>query len=437
MTGDVRAGATISLQRTDSGLILACQRTFDDSKGPSFGLTMSDTKLREMRSRVPNILSPFRVQVGDPEIKLSPKRASEAVARLENAAWAIMDLLRVGSGLSTREFVKSIRDYLQPLFVEADDSGAEPPVVSLEATTTDELTWLLPLELFPVAGDPAKPNVPVAQAVRPYLGFRAVIIRCQRAGPRVLARDSTGRLPIRTFSYRGDDLRGVKRQMKFFRDRSSGINVVLDWPDPPNLREPWDNLAGQLLRSEQIVHFCCHYDPQGNTAPPEPRLEFGGIGPISFHLHQLRGAMARLDPPPRGQGDSTGSEYPFVFLNACQTAEGASTGDSLFHLLRERSYQDIVCSETLLPDGVAGEFAIQLYKALLTGAPFGKAVLQARLTLVNSELRNPAGILYTYHGNPSLQIAPPPTVGLKLDEGGAPGSARPGLWQRFRRALST
>jgi hypothetical protein len=240
-----------------------------------------------------------------------------------------------------------------------------------------------------------------------YLGFSATVVRCQREGPRIVARDSNGLLPVKAFSYRGGGLLGIRRQMDFLSSAESGTTIVQDWPSRTDAATPQSSLADTLLHGDNILHFCCHYDPQSQIHLPEPGLDFGTT---KVKIWQLRGAMARSSPTSSDGSvlDKPSQLRPFVFLNACQTAGAAGSGESLFGLLVEHHYQDIVGSETLLPDRVAGEFAVRFYTNLLQNTLFGEALLQARKDLL-AIFNNPAGILYTFYGNPSLQLAPPPS----------------------------
>src|SRR5215207_11311609 len=129
MAEGASAAAIVSLQRAEDHdhLIFSVRRTSDDQT-VSFGLPMPEAKFRELKARLPNILNQFRQLVGDPNVKLSDDRASQASLLLKTAAWAILDLLCEGSGVSPGEFVSQIRVHLQPLFGSASLLNKVAPV---------------------------------------------------------------------------------------------------------------------------------------------------------------------------------------------------------------------------------------------------------------------------------------------------------------------
>src|SRR5258707_3580732 len=147
IANEVSAAATISLRRDGDLFELIVRRTFDDQE-LSFGLRMPEDKLKELRTRVPQFLTPFREKVGRVGVTLSDQLASAARNDLSNAAWATVDLICKGSGWKARPFLETIREHLRPVFGVAASSEADAPIVRLEATATDSLASLLPLELW-------------------------------------------------------------------------------------------------------------------------------------------------------------------------------------------------------------------------------------------------------------------------------------------------
>jgi hypothetical protein len=141
-------------------------------------------------------------------------------------------------------------------------------------------------------------------------------------------------------------------------------------------------------------------------------------------MFDLWGELARQG----GAAPTTLEDRPLIFLNACETATTRISGDTLFSVLRAFNYSDIIGSETLLPDGLAGKFAALFYTSLLRTTVISKAMFQARLDLV-AQCNNPGGILYIFYGNPGLHIAPaPPRTTVAPPLGATPSS--PGFWRR-------
>jgi hypothetical protein len=314
------------------------------------------------------------------------------------------------SGVKDGTIFSSVREYLAPIFA-GDSKMRDPPLIKVEGSVSDSLAWLVPFELLPVTARMGEPSEDADQSFDSYLGLRAEVVRCQRTGPRVLLRDAEGRFPLRLFSHKGngaDRLPGIQRQRDFFHRQSKEgtVRIALDWPVAGDAGHPDDSLAAELLNGETILHFCCHYHPLGSYGNPEPRLNFGAVG---MHIFELRSAYKRMTRATRGSSVPLQSmgDRPFVFMNACYTAETLAS-EPLFKMLMDYQYRDIIVSETLLPDRVAGAFAEYLYMSLLRGHRFSSAVLQARRSLL--EINNPAGLIYTYYGNPSLKIQEVPAA---------------------------
>jgi hypothetical protein len=157
-----------------------------------------------------------------------------------------------------------------------------------------------------------------------------------------------------------------------------------------------------------IGHFSCHYIARGPTAQGRfeatPKLVFHGLrgtfdspkqAPIVVDIDVLSDELYRL------------AFAPFTalfFLNSCESAAGGNFDNSLLGLLRKRNATAIVGSETLLPDGLAGEFAIEFYRGLLRGVRVGTALLNARRRLLE-RFGNPVGLFYTFFGNPLMKIS--------------------------------
>ena len=91
------------------------------------------------------------------------------------------------------------------------------------------------------------------------------------------------------------------------------------------------------------------------------------------------------------------------FLNACETAASSDRAETLIGFFRKRNATAIIASDTLLPDPLAGEFAVKFYSELLLNRPVSSAVLAARRHLLE-HASNPVGLFYTLFGNPMLHL---------------------------------
>lgn len=427
---EIRADVTFTLQREEDVYVLIVERTTGKAK-LTLRFPLSEEKLHEMRVRLARGLDSFREQVADPGVTLSEARAADAARYLESTAWAILTLLCAGlkpkPSTAARDVVVQIRNHLVPLFAEAQANKV--PVIRVITPRSDPLGMLLPLEFLPVVPVDDRPStdpVSLGEAVNRYLGFRAIIIRSQRNRALAIPRNTEGRLPIRSFSYRGNNLAGVLAQKQFFADNRRDILIALDWPEASDPTLADTSLARQLLNGTEIIHLACHYNTSGPGSPPEPALDFGGN--VTVRLWSLRGELGLQDSAePAMAGDR-----PLIFLNACETATPRMGGETLLDLLSEFGYVDMIGSETLMPDGVAGKFAAYFYTSLLRPTIISKAILQARLDLV-AHNNNPGGILYTFYGNPGLSVTPPPSRPAEAPQAGAPHelASSPGLWGRF------
>jgi hypothetical protein len=435
---EIRADVTFTLQREEDDrqqekdiYALIIERTSDRAK-ITLRFPLEYQELRTMRARLSRGLDDFREQVADPGVTLSEERAANAARYLESTAWAILTLLCAGlkprPSAAARDVVVQIRNHLLTVFGEARPNKI--PVIRLVTPKSDPLGTLLPLEFLPVVPVDERPSagpISLGETVNRYLGFRAIIIRSQRTRALEIPRNADGRLPVRSFSYRGQDLAGVLAQRQFFKDNRSHIHVALDWPEALGPASADSSLAGHLLNGTEIIHFACHYDTSGPGSPPEPALRFGGG--VTVRLWSLRGELGLQDDAE----PAIAGERPLIFLNACETAAPRMGGETLVDLLSQFGYGDIIGSETLMPDGIAGKFAAYFYAALLRQPTIiSKAILQARLDLI-AHNNNPAGILYTLYGNPGLWVtaAPPKEAGMGAGASHDEVTSPPGLWQRL------
>lgn len=235
-------------------------------------------------------------------------------------------------------------------------------------------------------------------------------------GPDEIHTDTNGRLPVHLFAHAGAQPPGIRKQLEFLHRNTS---IISWWPAQDSVPDAFTGvcqLAQRLIslpplaRKEAIqciAHFSCHYftsgpDGQGGYTAMSG-LDFGECNDgndLTVRVFDLRGELELQ------QANRTRAQFTALFfLNACQTVSaGRYEDDTLLGLLRERNATAVVGSETLLPDRLAGEFAIGFYAEFLRNASLSKAMLVARRRLLE-RFANPAGLFYTFFGNPLLQVS--------------------------------
>ena len=286
-------------------------------------------------------LDNFREKVADPAVKLSDRRAAEAAQYLEVTAYAILSsLLCAGLQPSPGAAVGHVVETIQVTCCRSSEQHRRIRCQSFasKSSQSDPLGMLLPVELLPVvpvAAPPPTGTVPLGQAIHHYLGFRAALIRSQRSRALAISRNSEGQVPIRSFSYRGDDFDGILAQRKFFESKRQDIRIALDWPDAAEESPAYASLAERLLSGTEIIHFACHYNALGPGSPPEPLLDFGESRTRSAPV----GSSGRVGAPVEAFAPTTAGDRPLIFLNACQTTGARLRGDTLFGLLVEHRYR--------------------------------------------------------------------------------------------------
>jgi hypothetical protein len=406
----VATSIIFEIVRQERGARLQVRRLFDGAL-LEFTLPQPDERIREVRRRLPAAVEPFRRAVGPPDsCALNMDRASLAALHLDRLALSILDLLLVGSGWRARQFIDSVADHIRPAFRSPSGSEQIAPIVELRSSATDPLASLLPMEFIPIADVPSatgiSPEASFAHRMSRYMGFRSIIVRNLRGGKTCIPRDPNGLLTLNIVAYQDANLPGITRQLQFFRSRPRDFNLVEVWPDLTKVTRGSapDSLAAIIHRLDAaLLHFCCHFRPAGRDES-EPLLEFedakkfsgSHLEPLRVRLIELRGALANLEGEHHNQ-----STNALVFANACRSAVMDDTGESLVSFLMEKQQEQLVGGEGLLPDLIAGEFAVRFYTALLRGATAGEAMLTARRDLLE-RFRNPAGLLYTAYGDPEL-----------------------------------
>jgi len=421
MNSGFASDVVISLVPRDPSYLLSFRRSFD---GQSFDLALRrpQERARTLKERLPILLDPLRKHIGITRMTLDEAQITRAFILLDRLGYGILDVLLEDSGGRAGEVMPRLAEFLLPVF-RTDESvlKSSTPVLEVEAAVADQLAWLLPLEFLPLAPEPSPPVSPRNQLER-FLGFRAQIVRFLHGGPEEIDTDARGRVPVHVFAYADKQTPGIRRQVSFLGLEAA---VASTWPGSSYVADVSDGLS-QLAQnlislppmSRQgavpcIAHFSCHFPVVGpdvdGSYSPTSEFDFGCCAdgkPLTLGVFELRGELERQ----YARGARAGFKALF-FLNACETA--ATGGDGLLAYLQSRNATAIVGSETLLPDQLAAEFAISFYTALLRNEPLSKAIFTARRNLIE-RFSNPAGLFYTFFGNPMLRVARPLSVAERI-----------------------
>jgi hypothetical protein len=145
--------------------------------------------------------------------------------------------------------------------------------------------------------------------------------------------------------------------------------------------------------SFDALHFCGH----GSTS---------ARGPAFFHIRLEDDQLDLLDL--KHFGRPLGPRRPLIFLNGCETAQGApSVGriDGLARTFLDLGAGAFVGTYWSVKSRLAGAFAQHLYSALLAGRPFGLALHDARIALREIDPQDSSWLAYTAYAHPQAVVA--------------------------------
>lgn len=190
-----------------------------------------------------------------------------------------------------------------------------------------------------------------------------------------------------------EQLNRHRDMFRSFEETGLARVVVLEAANPLALIDAFTQGAYDIL------HFFGHagYDPTRN----EGYLRFDMEDKETFRYYANRLA-----------GDLLGRDIRLVFLNACETAVGATDRDparsSLAAAILGRGIPAIIATQFLMPDTSAHFFSMMIYRALSSGASLIQAMRNGRQTMdFGPKVKKPDwGIPVLYTAYPDLVIFP-------------------------------
>jgi len=294
-------------------------------------------------------------------------------------------------------------------------AGGDPAVISVTA----ELSRFIPIEflpLFELAEWPAIEDfATLERAARRFPGFSAIIRREFRnisiSQDTVL--ENEPKLRLKCFVNRS--LRGAETEISFFKSNESYIDIDGPWPTGRlSSRDEFTKRMAGYLRyaderfdglprtpADQIQHFICHCEID-EVVSSDSILRLSDGNEVTISALEAKFAIPGREKPQFG---------PLIFLNACGTSRVDPMAVTSFprFFLEENRNRGFIGTETNVPDSFAAEFSQRFYQGLLSGNRLGKAIHDAKWSMLRDRL-SPLGILYTVYADPDLHVSKPVDV---------------------------
>jgi hypothetical protein len=391
-------GLRIEFARDGKSLVL----TDKNDREEKIPCRLSDRDAGEYRKALKRGLDQMKACVRDPK------------PSIKDAAKALGELNHRGLSLVWQIFGEH-RERLVRVFQESFlgwRTETEPIVITVAA----ELSRFVPIEflpLFELSEWPKPDDLPtLEEAARRFPGFSAIL---QREFPNIsvsqdLLLDNDPKLPLKCFY--NSSLRGADQEIQFFQNNKNCIDIDGPWPERQlsgndfprslalHLRYADRRFNGQYRTPvDQIQHFVCHCEVDDEVSSDSClRLTFGNEATIA----DLQSFFAVFEERSRSR------EGPLIFLNACESSRIDPMGVTSFprFFLEENRNRGFIGTETNIPDGFASDFSQYFYRSLLKGINLGKAIFQAKWTMLR-ERNNPLGILYVVYADPDLHVSKP------------------------------
>lgn len=296
-----------------------------------------------------------------------------------------------------------VSDIFQSTFPSWGTSGSPAVIV-----TAGALSRFLPLEFLPLfdlsAWPPCHDQDTLDEAVRRFPGFSAIIKRefqDLKVSQDVVLQNHP-KLQVKCFVE--NSLPGASLEVGFFEANPQSIDFDGPWP-ASKLTDFAKELAGHLQRAnesfggdartpgDQIQHFVCHCLTDETVTSDSALIlsddNTATIAELRYWLDPLRSTSG-----------------PLIFLNACGTSRMDPMAATSFprFFLRDNHNRGFIGTETNIPDRFAADFAGCFYRGLLSGLTLGRAIYEAKWTMLRTS-KNPLGILYTIYADPDIAVS--------------------------------
>lgn len=216
------------------------------------------------------------------------------------------------------------------------------------------------------------------------------------------------------------DLAAVQAELKYFVDHNRDFFLLGPLPiksDPTEFdlaQHIFDRSIDcgerkSLAAGDQMLHITCHHGLHQESYRPsdfrtaaliDSALEFSDTERrFVVRVRDFENKLGRL------LRDSTGDRGPgpLAFVNACRGQFHPWSSTNLARILLEYGSRAVISTIAKVPAKVATALSIHFYEELLAGATCANALRSATHALLRTT-GSPLGTLYTYAGDPDLQL---------------------------------
>ncbi|WP_328302128.1 CHAT domain-containing protein [Actinomycetospora sp. NBC_00405] len=257
---------------------------------------------------------------------------------------------------------------------------------------------------------PVDQDVSVDEARVTVLGLSATVTHhIEQVGePQALSSDLLGGEPLTIRFFRNPTLGGTKLEELYFK-HGGPFSVLGPLPAAGETLDLAEQLANPTRHrdgpADQIVHISCHHAAPENlrelsaaaVVMTSSVLDFGDEHRVTLSDLNNDLLFARIGTGGRAL------DRPLVFFNACRGAFTPFVLQSLKQILLENGNRAVIATSLNVPDDTAPVVAREFYDNLLEGADAASALHTARTRLME-QYSSPIGLLYSYYGNPNLQM---------------------------------
>lgn len=343
---------------------------------------------------------------------------------------AMRRLWQAGNNLTAKLFpynYNHFREYWQEFIQRCGTTGESPKIQLIGISNPDPRILgpetSIPFEFLPLfrphgAKLSAIPPIASQDVLESFLSYfpgnRCIMTRVlgssgepRKRVPHVYKEGARQKIPVKFF--RDRTLPGVIREERLLRKTHRTVMSFDSWPGKKGgtcaelvkilWRVNFCTKGKQRDLHDQVHHFAAHFD-MSSTRPDKHFLQLSGAYDSVFKI-TLSELLSELQDWFQDEVLPGHDSRPLVFVNTCgssttNVAVLSSLPEIFIHLLRSQGY--IGC-ETTMSDSVAPKFANDFYQRLLRGAPIGRALHDARRSLVRL-YSNPLGLFYVSYANP-------------------------------------